>query len=201
MSRKKTILTALVLLLVILIGGMLAYFTDQETRTNVFTIGDVDIDLIEDGWSQDGTSTNYKNAEANNIAPNKKVDKAPKIKNSGTNAAYVFIKVKVPVEEVTVGGTKKSQEIFKLGTKDSAWTQVSHDENTGTYVFGYGSASEMTSLAKDVTTPAVFPDVTLINLDDPSELASSQEIKVTAYGIQTTDLGKTTPTEIFALFN
>ena len=199
MSRKKSILTAVVLLLVILVGGMLAYFTDQETRTNVFTIGDVKITLNEAGWTNT-TGTNYTRTEATNIAPNTTVAKAPTITNSGTNAAYVFLKVEVPVANVTVGGTQASQEIFTLGTIDSAWTQVSH--TTGTYVFAYGTSSAMTSLASSSTTTAVFQDVTLKNLDDPTELGTtSPNITVTAYGIQTTDLGVTTPSAIFALFN
>ena len=201
MSRKKSILTAVVLLLVILVGGMLAYFTDTEVRTNVFTIGDVQITLNEAGWTQDGSTTNYTRTEATNIAPNTTVAKAPTITNDGKNAAYVFIKVQVPVANVTVNGTKANQEIFTLGTKDSAWTEVSHTEATGTYVFAYGTSTTMTSLAKNAITTAVFPDVTLKNLDNPSELGeTAPNITVTAYGIQTTDLSASTPSAIFALF-
>ena len=200
MNRKKTIFAALVLLLVIVVGGMLAYFTDTEVRTNVFTIGNVQISLNEAGWSNGGSGTNYTRAEATNIAPNTTVAKAPTITNDGTNAAYVFIKVEVPVATVTVGGVSAEQEIFTLGTMNSSWSQVSH--TAGTYVFAYGTSTAMTSLASSATTPAVFPDVTLKNLDNPSELGSTApNITVTAYGIQTTDLGTTSPSEIFALFH
>ena len=50
MKKKKTILAALVLLLVVAVGGAIAYFTDTDTKTNTFTIGNVDISLTEDGW-------------------------------------------------------------------------------------------------------------------------------------------------------
>ena len=46
MSKKKSIAVAIVLLLVLLIGGMLAYFTDTDTATNVFVLGD-DIDIFD----------------------------------------------------------------------------------------------------------------------------------------------------------
>jgi predicted ribosomally synthesized peptide with SipW-like signal peptide len=44
MNKKKSIAVAIVLALVLLIGGMLAYFTDKDTKTNTFTIGD-DIEI------------------------------------------------------------------------------------------------------------------------------------------------------------
>ena len=41
MSRKKLIITGVVLAVVVLVGGLLAYFTDTtETEQNVFTVGD-----------------------------------------------------------------------------------------------------------------------------------------------------------------
>ena len=50
---KKKIVTLCVvicLLAVAAIGGTLAYFTDNETATNVFTMGKVDIELTETEW-------------------------------------------------------------------------------------------------------------------------------------------------------
>ena len=48
MNKKKGIAVAVVLLLILLIGGMLAYFTDTDTKDNVFTLGkDIDITLTE----------------------------------------------------------------------------------------------------------------------------------------------------------
>ena len=47
MSRKKLIITAIVLALVLAIGGILAYFTDVDTKINKFTMGNVDIEVLE----------------------------------------------------------------------------------------------------------------------------------------------------------
>ena len=46
---KKILLTALsfVLVAALAIGGTLAYLTDRDAKTNVFTVGDVDIEQIE----------------------------------------------------------------------------------------------------------------------------------------------------------
>ena len=50
MKKNKTFLAAIVLLLLFVVGGAVAYFTDTDSKTNTFTIGSVDIDLIETGW-------------------------------------------------------------------------------------------------------------------------------------------------------
>ena len=50
MTKKKSIAVAIVLAIVLLIGGMLAYFTDTDTETNEFTLGNVSIDLQEPNW-------------------------------------------------------------------------------------------------------------------------------------------------------
>ena len=51
MTKKKKgaiLISALALIAVIVIGGTLAYFTDQDDAKNVFTLGKVQGDLTED---------------------------------------------------------------------------------------------------------------------------------------------------------
>ena len=46
-NRKKIIAAAVVLALVVLIGSVLAYFTDTDTATNIFTLGDkIEIEIV-----------------------------------------------------------------------------------------------------------------------------------------------------------
>ena len=55
-----------------------------------------------------------------NLAPNGEVPKNPAVSNVGTNDVYVFVKISVPVKNVTMvgddgtkdGSGKKNQEIF-----------------------------------------------------------------------------------------
>lgn len=59
MSKKKItlILAATVLIVSLIIGGSLAYLTDDATVTNTFTMGDIDISLTEPAWvPEDGLS-------------------------------------------------------------------------------------------------------------------------------------------------
>ena len=217
MSKKKTIITAIVLLAVLLIGGLLAYFTDTEERTNVFTLGNVNIQLNETGWAKDGNTTNYTLAAANNITPNKVIAKDPTITNIGNgsngNDAYVFLKVEVPYAAVKTGAatTAVAQDLFSMDIDTTHWTLVSGtanggstSTNTNTYVYVYGTSTDktdMTRLVYNASTPALFNNVTFADVSDPTELNNvSLNIKVTAYGIQADGLTETTAADIFAKF-
>ncbi len=104
---KKRILTvALVIaLLATCIGGAtLAYLTDTEAKTNVFTVGKVDITLYESilHRDNDGATDEQIIADADNydsylvtagkdMVPGRWVKKAPYVKNTGKNACYVRV--------------------------------------------------------------------------------------------------------------
>ncbi len=68
------------------IGGTVAYLTDRETETNVFTVGNVEIELTED--FEQGIK----------LLPGSVVEKTSTIKNVGDNDAWVFYAYGVPEE-------------------------------------------------------------------------------------------------------
>lgn len=85
MKKKITTLALLAALLTIVIGGAtLAYFTDTEDAVNTFTVGNVDIDLTEDSW-----------IPPENAVPGVAYDKDPNVTNTGSNPAYIRVKVTV----------------------------------------------------------------------------------------------------------
>lgn len=199
MNKKKSIAVAIVLALVLVIGGLLAYLTDTDTKTNVFTLGDnVDILLTETWTAADGL----------NLQPGAVVTKAPSIKNgSATVPAYVFAEIVVPCYAST--GTTANTPLFTFTVNDG-WTlintpTVNATSKTITYVYAYGTTETMSSLAGNATTStAVFSSVTLAPslTDEQKDTASATpNIVVNAYGIQTNNLGVTAPSDIFALFN
>lgn len=199
MSKKKSIVVAIALLAVLLIGGLLAYFTDTDTRTNVFTLGDnVEISLSETAW----VATNGEG-----IHPGANIDKNPIITNdSSTTPAYVFAEVIVPCYDSNADGTA-DDALFTLDTIGSGWTlidtsAVDTTAKTITYVYAYGSSSAMTSLAANTSTTAVFSSVTLKPTLTAAQKATAgtTNIVVNAYGIQTDSLGVTAPSAIYALF-
>ncbi len=200
MNKKKTIAVAIVLALVLLIGGMLAFFTDTDTKTNVFVLGDnIEISLSETEWDPD---------DANGIHPGAVVDKNPIITNdSTTTPAYVFAEVIVPCYDADIDGTIDTP-LFSLDTIGAGWTLMStgtidQTNKTRTYVYNYGTASGMTSLGAGASTTAVFSTVTLdehLTAAQKATASSTTNIVVNAYGIQIDNLGVTAPSAIFDLF-
>ena len=109
MSKKKIIsLCMVVCLLATAIGGTLAYFTDTEAVKNVLTMGNVDIEQIEQERSPDGGLQPYTqnqtllpmggydwedvtvNGDSISVfASENALDKIVTVKNKGNSDAYV----------------------------------------------------------------------------------------------------------------
>ena len=199
MSKKKGIAVAVVVLLVLLIGGMLAYFTDTDVESNVFTIGDaIDIDVIEDWTPNDGLK----------VHPGVTVTKKPSVKNLSTTPAYVFLKITVPCYKSNPTSGNVDTELFTFTAK-AGWEKINESSidqtsKTKTYVYAYSSNSTMTSLAANTTTGTIFDSVTVsetLTLDQAATLPTNPNIDIKGYGIQVDGLGDNdTPAEIFALF-
>lgn len=199
MNKKKSIAVAAILAVVLLIGGLLAYFTDTDTKTNVFTLGDnVEISLSETAWVA---------ANGEGIHPGANIAKNPIITNdSSTTPAYVFAEVIVPCYDSDNDGAA-DDALFTLDTIGSGWTlidtsAVDTTAKTITYVYAYGSSLAMTSLAANASTSAVFSSVTLKSTLTAAQKATAgtTNIVVNAYGIQTDSLSVSTPTAIYGLF-
>lgn len=82
--KKKTLALVLALTLLVagVVGGTLAWLTDQTAEVkNTFTVGDINIDLTE-------TTTDYK------MVPGNKLDKDPTvIVKAESEACWLFVKV------------------------------------------------------------------------------------------------------------
>ena len=198
MNKKKTIIAAFILLLIAFIGGTIAYLTDTDSATNVFTLGNIDITLTEPSW----VATN-----AQNIMPGAEIDKDPQINNVGTAGAYVFIKV----EEPCYAGNKlfsytAGNDWAVVGT---AGTCAATGLSTATTVYGYESNGAMAELAANASTSSLFTEVTLDNTLTSTDIAGittalngdDLEIVVTGYGIQSAGLGSTVPATVWANFS
>ena len=215
MNKKKTIIAAVVLLAVLVVGGAIAYFTDTESKTNTFTIGNVDITLTEDGWDALADTNNNELPDvAEDMMPGESVTKDPTINNVSTkNPAFVFAKVEVPCTTIVAPATT-SEEIFTY-TPNAGWTELSTaavactSGGTATHVYYYGTGGTLTPLAKatDDTHPTptsapVFSSVTLRSTLKGNEgLNGNKNIVVTGYGIQTEGLTSVTPADVWNNFS
>ena len=61
----------------------------------------------------------------------------------------------------------------------------------------------MTELAASASTPAIFTTVTMADITSKQaeSVNATPNVVIDAYGIQTKNLGVTSPSDIFALFN
>ena len=101
MNKKKILVLAVALSMVAIlaIGSTIAYFTDTDARKNVFTVGNVDIQLIEN-FGDNNPATPEKlvpatgSAQANTLKNG--VTKEVSVKNTGSEKAYVRVHIAIP---------------------------------------------------------------------------------------------------------
>ena len=86
MNKRKLLLVAMALSMVAIlaVGGTLAYFTAEDGEDNVFTMGFVDIDLVEDF------------DEARDLVPGLDIGKEVWVENIGDNETYVRVHIAIP---------------------------------------------------------------------------------------------------------
>jgi flagellar basal body-associated protein FliL len=100
MVSKKSIIAIVAIVVLLFVGaiaGIYAYFIDSDSKTNVFTVGNVKIKLTETNFSQSGA--------VSDVIPGQTINKNPQIQNTGKNSAYVYMEVIVPKESYTHNGT------------------------------------------------------------------------------------------------
>lgn len=182
--KKNTvkIMTLAGILCLASVGGVSAYLTDYEKVSNEFTVGKVDIELKEPEW---------KPEENKKIEPSKVIHKDPQITNTGTNDAFVYMEVSIPMANVEAAAEngerlgKKVQELFYFEAKDS-WMQMSvqNTESRRTYTYAYKKI-----LKPQETSEALFDTVKFLNLIEGQLDGQTFEIPVRAYAIQTSYTG------------
>lgn len=182
--KKKIVTCSLVVALLVIgvIGASLAYFTDQDAKENVFTVGNVDIELNEPSWEIPAS-----------VAPGIEYAKDPVVKNVGTNDAYIRVDVKVS-DWAAFKAAAAAHQITDLSTifagHDAAkWTRAAIIEDatadTATYQYYYNTA-----IAKGASTDALFTSVTVPAAFTSTEMAAIAgndgkfTIDVTAHAIQ-----------------
>lgn len=147
----------------------LAYLMDAEVKDNIITIGNVNLELTED----EDSSHPYEDSKL--VAAGDSIVKAPALTNTGTEDEYVFLRIAVPVKNVTLL-YEKTETITQEGVptvthKEGA--KVSHTAEQSHYV------SEPTSDKKtyeeiyrmiatgESGTPATVADVLATTDTDP----------------------------------
>ncbi|MEG1501092.1 MAG: TasA family protein [Clostridiales bacterium] len=87
------VLLAMVMVVGISVGGTFAYLTDKDQAQNVFTIGEVNVELTETEWVP---------GDAQDLTANAVVAKNPVVKNIGKNPCLVRAKVTQSPSDIPV---------------------------------------------------------------------------------------------------
>lgn len=168
MKRKILALTLCVAMLAIaIVGGSLAYFSDNDAKTNTFTVGNVSIVLNEPNWDRTGA------AEAFDVYPGEALAKDPTVTNDGKNPC--FVRISVTNLDQFAAEFSGAQIIYRTDYVDNALGQ-----NWVAGTDGYFYYSKV--LQPGETTDALFDQIVI-----PKELtndAAAKDIVVTAYAVQ-----------------
>ena len=171
--KKKTIIKILcisIALVILVTGGIFAYLSDTDHKSNIFTLGSVKISLTEPNWNP---------SNAQDFLPGDSITKDPKINNIGRNSAYVYLKVVNPLIELS---NNTEGPLFNY-TTNTGWTQLSTTDDCGYRITTY---YYNTALNPNTTTTSLFNSVTIA--DYSSELDEIQEMTINGYGIQSSYL-------------
>ena len=178
--KKKTVMlvAAIAMILCLAVGGTLAYFTDTDTKTNTFTLGNVAIDLVEENWEKPET-----------VEPGIAYAKDPMVKNTGANDAYIRLDVTVSDYEAFVKACAK-HEITELesifGGYDNHWERYAKNNGTYSYLWSDEEGKPL-AVTKDEHTGYIFKTVTIpacFDNDDLKSLGKDFTITVKAFAIQ-----------------
>ena len=195
MKKTLTVLLALVLVIAMSVAGTMAYLTSEDSVTNTFTVGNVQIKLDEAKANPDGSLVaNADRVKANSykLIPGHEYNKDPMVTVlKGSESSYI---------KMTVTFTKANEldAIFKptgadltsifVGYDPANWIfqNVTEDAsaNTRTYEFWYKEA--VGALTADVALDALFDSITVPGTITKEQLATIEGLTITvnAYAIQ-----------------
>lgn len=126
---KKKILAmclCVAMLAIAIVGGTLAYFTDTDAETNVFTTGNVAIDLIE-----------VFDAENAKLMPGIDIQKEVTVQNTGSETAYVRVHVAFPAildsgtPELAAYKNTLHWNFTKESVQEGQWSQLQNKDQVG----------------------------------------------------------------------
>lgn len=170
--KKKILSICLVAVMAVMAiaGASLAYFTAEDTATNVFTVGNVAIDLTEPNWYETGK------VEAEDVYPGEPLAKDPTVTNTGKNPCFVRI-------SVTGWDSLKNA---KLSDQDITYRTDYVDEKLGEnwvkHTDGYFYYTKV--LAVDETTDALFDQIVIPTDVTNGDAATEYKLDVKAYAVQ-----------------
>lgn len=177
MKRKLLVLALFVVCLCVAAYGTVAYFTAEDTATNVITAGNIQIELEETAVSENGELAPFE--DLSGVMPGTDVSKIVQVKNTGSQPAYVRIQM-----EKVITLAEGAQ-----GEADGSLLSCDLNEEDWTYKDGYYYYKE--SLAPGAQTEPLFTKVTFSKEMGNLYQNSKAQIDLVAYATQAANNGET----------
>lgn len=184
MKKKLGLLiTAGAMSALLIVGSTLAWFTDEKAATNTFSMGNVAIDLLENGVVVGDESELYPNGftglSFDNAVPGDTLDKEVTVKNTGSVDSYVRVKLtaaliglEFPEDTQATFANTDIEDLLDYNTTN--WFL-----NSDGYYYYKGV------LTTTSTSEELFSDVTLPGIEWGNEMANQDfTIKVEVEAIQ-----------------
>lgn len=176
-GKALLIVACAILLVMTTVFATLAFFTDEKTVTNTFTIGNIAITLDEGTVKDDGTfDADTRSADGLQyvLVPGSTYDKDPLVTvTEGSLSAYLFVKVENGIASVEDDANTIESQILEN------WTKLEGVDNVYYTLFD-----------ADAETPVYeYPVFTTFTIDADCDYATlnaleNKSITITAYAIQ-----------------
>lgn len=192
MKKKLTLLaTAVALGALVVVGATMAYFTSQDTATNVVTVGNVNISIVETSKDENAIMNENGIQYQGAITPGQAISKIPTVRNDGSNPAYVRAYVELKYydkdkNDITETFTGKTPEIvFNTAVNETEGYWIAGTEGEKQYYY-YSKA-----IPADETgiTTQLFDTVTIPKEWNNDQANVTVEVIVHADGIQSENNG------------
>ena len=151
-------------------GGTLAYFSDTDAEKNTFTVGNVQIDLVE---KFDATNAVLKPGDQNTNAINKDVW----IQNTGSESAWLWYEWLIPAALDSVDGSTGTNNVVHVNSKGATWDKYWDNAKYAGFV-----DTKYTGAITKLTTWDHDPEVELgLTQNGPEGFVGTEEIEGVKY--------------------
>ncbi len=176
--KKKILACALVVICLSIVAyGTVAYYTYEDTATNVITAGNVRIELEELAiLVEGGAPVPFNNP--NDVVPGTSVSKIVQVKNTGVSAAWVRLDLSKEIMLADGVDGEIDLSLVSYEINDKFWA-----EQDGWFYY-------LSPLAPGATTEPIFTDVSFSALMGNMYQQSKSIINITAHATQTVHNGE-----------
>lgn len=180
-TRAKTAAVALCCT-TLAVGGVSAYLTDWEEKTNTFTVTTAE-DFDTDGWLTE-PEWDKTPEDHTNIVPGQVVTKDPTVTNKTPVDAWMYVEVSIPRANIKTqeDTDPRQQDLFTFEAQDN-WVLVGEKVYTQNHVLVY-ALGDGENPTKPNESGTLFNEVNYVDVADGQNVPSSLDINVTGYMVQ-----------------